>query len=120
MSLVPFVSPCISCHTVRPSVSCTNTQVWGFETLTSEQLRPAGEGKEGKGRSKGDNGGSSALYRKRGRVYPETGCALDNLTLWVYEVVGFGATRGAARGRGQGPSFALRSPLVLCVCLPSC
>lgn len=61
---------------VRPS---ERSQVWGFETLTSEQLRP-GEGRE-EGAGNGDNGGSSALYRKRGRVYPETGCALDNLTL---------------------------------------
>lgn len=61
------------------SALITHTQVWGFETLTSEQLWPGGGGEEGK--RKGDNGGSSALYRKRGRVYPETGCALDNLTL---------------------------------------
>ncbi|CAN0364102.1 unnamed protein product [Ectocarpus sp. 12 AP-2014] len=53
--------------------------VWGFETLTSEQLR--------KGEEQGDkDGGGSCtdlLYRKRGRVFPETGCALDNLSLEV-------------------------------------
>lgn len=53
------------------------SQVWGFETLTSEQLR--------KGEEQGDKNaggsGTDLLYRKRGRVFPETGCALDNLSL---------------------------------------
>lgn len=51
-----------------PFFARTDAQVWGFETLTSEQ-KLEGEDK------------SDLLYRKRGRVYPEVGCALDNLSL---------------------------------------
>lgn len=39
--------------------------VWGFEVLTSEEQK------------------SGNLYRKSGQVYPETGCALDDLALKV-------------------------------------
>lgn len=54
-------------------------QVWGFETLTSEQRRyEEEEEKEGTGKA-GKTG--NLLYRKRGRVFPEVGCALDNLSL---------------------------------------
>lgn len=56
----------------------TRSQVWGFETLTSEQRRRRQGGEEVKDEC---NIGRNVLYRKRGRVYPETGCALDNLTL---------------------------------------
>lgn len=76
--------------------------MWGFETLTSEQLRPGGGDKEVDG--KHDNGGGSALYRKRGRVYPETGCALDNLTLCVSCL--FLVKRRAIRGSTKGYRFA--------------
>ncbi|CAB1103197.1 unnamed protein product [Ectocarpus sp. CCAP 1310/34] len=53
--------------------------VWGFETLTSEQLRK----KEDQGDKNGGGSCTDLLYRKRGRVFPETGCALDNLSLEV-------------------------------------
>lgn len=53
------------------ALSACGGQIWGFETLTSEQKREETDG----------DTRSSALYRKRGRVYPEAGCALDNLSL---------------------------------------
>jgi len=40
-----------------------------------------GEGKDKGTENKDKEGRGGVLYRKRGRVYPETGCALDNLTL---------------------------------------
>ncbi|CAM9858224.1 unnamed protein product [Scytosiphon promiscuus] len=68
-----------------------DVEVWGFETLTSEQRRrkqrqqrTEAEAENEDERSEGDRGDDHDLvYRKRGRVYPETGCALDNLTLEV-------------------------------------
>lgn len=75
----PFISsehrqPCARALT-HLLTQLIRSQVWGFETLTSEQRRQGGEVKD-KGKADRD-----LLYRKRGRVYPETGCALDNLTL---------------------------------------
>lgn len=75
-----------------PPIACpprADHQVWGFETLTSEQRRRKQQQQQGADREaqnkegrEGDSGSDcDVLYRKRGRVYPETGCALDNLTL---------------------------------------
>eukprot|EP00611_Tribonema_gayanum_P007196 TRINITY_DN1652_c0_g3_i1.p1 TRINITY_DN1652_c0_g3~~TRINITY_DN1652_c0_g3_i1.p1 ORF type:complete len:325 (-),score=103.72 TRINITY_DN1652_c0_g3_i1:689-1663(-) len=41
--------------------------VWGFEVLHSERLTTGA--------------GNAELYRRRAQVYPETGCALDHLSL---------------------------------------
>ncbi|CAN0128973.1 unnamed protein product, partial [Hapterophycus canaliculatus] len=68
-----------------------DVEVWGFETLTSEQRRrkqqqqqrAEGETHDKQGGAGGSGSDHDLLYRKRGRVYPETGCALDNLTLEV-------------------------------------
>ncbi|CAM9568808.1 unnamed protein product, partial [Discosporangium mesarthrocarpum] len=54
---------------VPESLQEWDVEVWGFETLTSEESR----------------GTEAKLYRKRGRVFPEVGCALDNLSLEVSE-----------------------------------
>lgn len=63
-------------------------QVWGFETLTSERRQlhqhqqQQGKDKESNGNyNNKDNNTNSVVYRKRGRVFPEVGCALDNLSL---------------------------------------
>lgn len=60
---------CVDWWPFSSAMLTVGLQVWGFETLTSEQLREQEEGKGG------------VLYRKRGRVFPEVGCALDNLSL---------------------------------------
>ncbi|CAM9993489.1 unnamed protein product, partial [Ascophyllum nodosum] len=77
-----------------------DVEVWGFETLTSEQLR----------RQKPDEIG--LLYRKRARVFPEVGCALDNLSLEVIvqtlslddEGIFFGAFPGGSYVMGKKPA----------------
>lgn len=71
----------------RPFVSsvgpCVPPQVWGFETFTSErrQSRPEDSEAEPGRASGGDAKDASSLYRKRARVFPEVGCALDNLSV---------------------------------------
>ena len=69
----------------KPKKKKNSMQVWGFETLTSErrqlQQQQQQHGRHKDNNNNKDNSNSGVLYRKRGRVFPEVGCALDNLSL---------------------------------------
>mmetsp|Transcript_31886 Transcript_31886/g.42116 ORF Transcript_31886/g.42116 Transcript_31886/m.42116 type:complete len:385 (+) Transcript_31886:166-1320(+) len=88
-------------------------QVLGFEVLTSENLLPGIDELEGeKAAPLGDSG--LRLYRKRGMVYPETGCALDNLQVQpTSQEVWFDACSEYSDFRYfPGTGYAAHSPLL--------